>query len=46
MQIVRTPFTPRPRPWCFITAADRDLSPLATAFLDVALKSRAFVAAG
>jgi DNA-binding transcriptional LysR family regulator len=44
MQIVRTPFTPRPRPWCFITAADRDLPPLARAFLDVALKSRAFVA--
>ena len=45
LQIVRTPFTPRPRPWCFITAADRDLSPLAAAFLDVALKSRAFVPA-
>jgi DNA-binding transcriptional LysR family regulator len=46
IQIVRTPFTPRPRPWCFITAADRDVPPLARTFLDVALKSRVFVAAG
>ena len=46
IQIVRTPFTPRPRPWCFIAAADRDVPPLARAFLDVALKSRIFVAAG
>jgi DNA-binding transcriptional LysR family regulator len=46
IQIVRTPFTPRPRPWCYVAAADRDVPPLARALLDVALKSRAFVAAG
>jgi LysR family transcriptional regulator, low CO2-responsive transcriptional regulator len=46
IQVVRTPFTPRPRPWCFIAAADRDVPPLARAFLGVALQSRVFVAAG
>jgi DNA-binding transcriptional LysR family regulator len=46
IQVVRTPFTPRPRPWCFIAAADRDVPPLAQAFLDVALKSRAFAVPG
>lgn len=46
VRIVRTPFTPRPRPWCLIAAADRDVPPLARAFLDVALESGAFVAAG
>ena len=45
IQVVRTPFTPRPRPWCFITAADRDVPPLARAFLETALTSRTFVAA-
>jgi DNA-binding transcriptional LysR family regulator len=44
MQIVRTPFTPRPRPWYFITAADRDVSLDTNRFLEIALKTRAFVA--
>jgi DNA-binding transcriptional LysR family regulator len=46
VQVARTPFTPRPRPWCFVAAADRDAPPLARAFLDVALRSRVFVSAG
>lgn len=45
MQIVRTPFTPRPRPWCFITAADRDVRPATRRFLEIALKHRVFVPA-
>jgi LysR family transcriptional regulator, low CO2-responsive transcriptional regulator len=42
MQIVRTPFTPKPRPWYLITAADRDVSPDMERFLRFALKTRAF----
>jgi DNA-binding transcriptional LysR family regulator len=42
LQIVRTPFTPKPRPWCFLTAADRDVSADMRRFLDSVLKSRAF----
>jgi DNA-binding transcriptional LysR family regulator len=42
VQIVRTPFTPRPRPWYFITAADRDPSPEIERFLAFALQIRAF----
>jgi DNA-binding transcriptional LysR family regulator len=44
IQIVRTPFTPRPRPWCFVSAADRELPAGGRRFLDIALKSRTFVA--
>lgn len=43
VQEVRTPLTPRSRPWCLITAADRDLSPGMSEFLSVALRSRSFV---
>jgi DNA-binding transcriptional LysR family regulator len=42
IQIVRAPFTPRSRPWYFITAADRDSSADMQQFLEFALKSRAF----
>ena len=42
LQIVRTPFTPKPRPWCFITATDRDASADTQRFLDSALKSHTF----
>jgi DNA-binding transcriptional LysR family regulator len=42
IQIVRTPFTPRSRPWYFITGADRDASPDMQRFLEFALESRAF----
>jgi len=42
LKIVRTPFTPRPRPWYFITAADRDPSPEVERFLAFALQVRAF----
>jgi DNA-binding transcriptional LysR family regulator len=41
-QIVRTPFTPHPRPWYFITATDRDPSPEVERFLAYALEVRAF----
>ncbi len=44
LQIVRTPFTPRPRPWYLITAADRDASPEALRFVEFALKTRTFTA--
>ncbi len=44
LQIVRTPFTPRPRPWYLVTAADRDMSPEALRFLEFALKTRTFTA--
>ncbi len=42
LQIVRTPFTPRARPWYFVTAADREISPDSSRFLEFALKIRAF----
>jgi LysR family transcriptional regulator, low CO2-responsive transcriptional regulator len=42
MQIVRTPFTPRPRPWHLFTTMDRDISPDMQQFLEFALKVRAF----
>jgi DNA-binding transcriptional LysR family regulator len=42
VQIVRTPFTPHPRPWYFITAADRDRSPEIERFLAFTLEVRAF----
>jgi DNA-binding transcriptional LysR family regulator len=42
IQIVRTPFTPRSRPWYFITGTDRDPTPDMQRFLQFALKSRAF----
>jgi len=44
LQSIRTPLTPKSRPWCLITAADRDVVPGMRAFVNVALKSRAFVA--
>lgn len=42
VQIVRTPFTPHPRPWYFITAADRDPLPELERFLTFALQIGAF----
>ena len=44
IQIVRTPFTPRPRPWFLVASADRDLSVTMQRFLNVAIKSQAFAA--
>jgi len=44
LQSIRTPLTPKSRPWCLITAADRDVVPGMRAFVNVALKSRTFVA--
>ena len=44
IQEVRTPVTPKSRPWCLIAAADRDSSPQMEAFLREVLKSRAFSA--
>jgi DNA-binding transcriptional LysR family regulator len=44
IQEVKTPLTPKSRPWCLIAAADRDLSPQMEAFVMQALKSRAFSA--
>lgn len=32
VQIVRTPFTPRPRPWFLVASADRDPTPAMTRF--------------
>lgn len=45
LQIVRTPFTPRARPWYFVTASDREISPDSGRFLEFALKIRAFAPA-
>ncbi len=42
VQEVRTPLTPKSRPWCLITAADRDVSTGMAEFLEVALESRTF----
>jgi DNA-binding transcriptional LysR family regulator len=43
LQVVRTPFTPRPRPWYFITAADRDMPPNVSRLLEFTLKTRIFM---
>ncbi|MGH7714961.1 MAG: LysR family transcriptional regulator, partial [Vulcanimicrobiaceae bacterium] len=42
MSIVRTPFTPRTRPWYFIVAADRSLPGDVNKFLDFAIQSKVF----
>jgi LysR family transcriptional regulator, low CO2-responsive transcriptional regulator len=44
IQIVRTPFTPRPRPWFMIASADRALSVTMQRFVNLAIKSQAFAA--
>jgi LysR family transcriptional regulator, low CO2-responsive transcriptional regulator len=35
VQMVRTPFTPRPRPWFLVASADRDPTPAMTRFADL-----------
>lgn len=42
IQIVRTPFTPRARPWYLIAAADRSLPADVTKFLEFSLQTRIF----
>lgn len=43
VQEVKTALTPKSRPWCLITAADRTASAAMDAFVRVALNSRSFV---
>jgi hypothetical protein len=46
VQQVKTALTPKSRPWCLITAADRDTSAAMDALLKRALMSRVFVGLG
>lgn len=42
IQIVRTPFTPRPRPWFVVASADRDPTASMLRFVQVTVETQAF----